>query len=215
MSSQVELYNIAIGRIGIGQKIDDPGERTEPARQCQRFYDFCRRKVLRNHPFAFARKAAALALLDQEYPGYEYVYDYPNACLTLLEIIPEEGLRWQRGAFLTWSWDERQQWPISRIPYERIMRTDGQAQAIATDLTEAWAVYTTDVTAIEVWPEDVADALAWCLAAEIGGPLKADQRLVQQAWNIYEVHKQRAGGNDMNEGYPDQEPDAPSISARN
>jgi hypothetical protein len=214
MTTKVELFNIAIGRVGIGQKIDDPEERTEPARQCRRVYDFCRKKVLRNHPFSHARRAAALALLDQTYPGYTYVYDYPNSCLSLLEIIPEDGLRWQQGALLFGNWDERENWRIPRIAYERILRTDGQAQAIATDLEDAWAVFTVDVDALPVWPEDVADALAWCLAAEVGGPLKADRDLVQTAWNTYENHKLRAAGNDLNEGYPDPEPDAPSIMAR-
>ncbi len=214
MTSKVELFNIAIGRIGIGQQIADPEERTEPARQCRRFYDFCRRKLLRNHPYSFARQAAALALTAQTFPGYAFVYDYPNACIELLEIIPEEGLRWQQGAFLFGNWDERDEWRIPRIAYQRILRTDAQAQAIATDLTEAWAVFTTDVSVIDLWPEDAIDALAWCLAAEVGGPLKADPRLVQLAWNTYENHKIRSAGNDMNEGYPDPEPDAPSVMAR-
>jgi hypothetical protein len=214
MVDQVQLFNMAISRIGIGETIDDITDRKETRRQCSRWFEFCRDKVLKNHPYAFARKARALSLLDQTYPGYAFVYDYPNDCLDMLEIIPEDGLRWQQGSILFCNWDERESWRVPRIAYERILRTDGQAQAIATDLADAWGVYTSNAAALAVWPHDVIDALAWCLAAEVGGPLKANPQLIQLAWNTYEIHKQRAGGNDLNEGYPDPEPDSPSVNAR-
>lgn len=215
MVAQVDVFNMAVSRIGIGQTISDLEERTEPRRQCTRWFEFCRLEVLRNHPYAFARRAVQLAeSADQTYPGYAFVYDYPNDCAQLLELIPEGGLRWQQGAILFCNWDEREMFRVPKISFERVMRTDGQAQAIATDLYDAYAVYTSSAPVIGMWPTDAVNALVWRLAAEIGGPLKADPRMVQMAWQQYEVMKLRSGGNDLNEGYPDPEPDGPSISAR-
>lgn len=215
MAAEIDVYNLAVSRIGIGQTIADLTERSEPRRQCSRWFEFCRLEVLRNHPYAFARKAVQLALTaDETYPGFQFVYDYPNDCVQLLEIVPEDGLRWQQGTIVFGNWDAREGWPVNRITFERIMRADGQAQAIACDLADAWALYTSSSAIIGIWPSDAVNALAWRLAAEIGGPLKADARLVQQAWNTYEVMKIRSGGNDLNEGYPDPEPDSPSVASR-
>ncbi|HXH24045.1 MAG TPA: hypothetical protein VNI78_02275 [Vicinamibacterales bacterium] len=212
MASEVDLYNMALSRVGISQTIGEPNERTEPARICRRWFDHCRDECLRNFPWSMARKAKQLALLDQEFPGYAYVYQYPSDCLFALAVIPEEGLRYP----VNWLdiWQERINQQAPKIAFERALRADGNSQVILTDLSEAWLLYIARVTTTSVWDVDFVNMLAWRLAMEVGPPLKADARLVRNAMDMYEAMRGRATANDFNEGYPDAEPDAPSVAAR-
>jgi len=213
MSSQLDIYNLAIARVGIGTIIGDVTERSEPRRKCSQFYEQCRDECLRNFPWSFARKAQPLSLLSQEFPGWGYVYDYPNDCLFALEVIPEEG---NRIPVTRWfdSWRDRQLMRAPKIVFERALRTDGQAQVLLTDLADAWLMYIARVDVVGLYDPDFVNMLAWRLAAEVGAPLKCDVGLTRNAWQTYELMRLRAGGNDLNEGNPDLEPDSPSIEAR-
>lgn len=212
MAAEIDLYNMALSRIGIGQTVGDPAERSEPARQCRKWFAQCRDECLRNFPWSFARAAVQLAELDQTFPGWAYVYQYPSDCLFALQVIPEEGLRYP----LQWLdiWQERINQQAPRIAFDRALRADGQSQVLLTDLTEAWLLYIARVETTTVWDVDFVNMLAWKLAAEIATPLKVKADIAQRAADYYEAMRGRAAANDFNESYPDAEPDAPSIAAR-
>lgn len=212
MASKVDVFNFALSRVGIGRKVASPTELSEEAIQCNRWFDHCRDECLRNFPWAFARKATSLALRDETFPGWSYVYQYPSDCVFALSITTEDGLRNPMVWFDLWQERVTNQPP--RIPFERALRADGQTQVILTDLAEAWLLYIARVEVTAVWDVDFVNMLAWRLAAEVALPLKAKADLAQYAANNYEAMRARAAANDFNESYPDAEPDAPSISAR-
>lgn len=211
---EVSIYNIALSRVGIGQTVRDRAERTEPAAQCRKFFAHCRDECLRNFPWTFARRWKPLAELTEaeRFPGWAYAYEYPQDCLFALEIIPEGGLRYP----VQWVdlWQERISNRPPRIPFERALRSDGNAQILITDLYQAYLIYIARVTAENVWDAGFVDMLGWRLAAEVGRPLKVNAALAKDAWSNYEAMRGRHTASDFNEGYPDAEPDTPSLIAR-
>lgn len=212
MVSEVDIYNFALSRIGIGQIVGDPAEKSEPARQCRRWFAHCRDECLRSFPWTFARKAVQLAELNQTFPGWAYVYQYPSDCLMGLQVIPEHGLRFP----VNWLdiWQERSNQVAPRIPWDRALRADGNSQVIVTDLNQAWLLYIARVETTSVWDVGFVNMLAWKLASEIARPLKVKADLAQAAADYFEAMRGRAAADDFNESYPDPEPDAASVLAR-
>lgn len=72
------------------QDIDNPSNALESL--LQRWYDHCRRKVLREHTWKFATKRAILAASSTE-PlfGYETAFPVPNDFVRLLRVETDEG----------------------------------------------------------------------------------------------------------------------------
>lgn len=212
--NETEVANFALGRLGIGQTIESIDEATNAARQCKRWFAQCRNEVLRDFAWGFAFKAEALALVsDQEFPGWTYVYQYPQGCAAIRSIADEGGMRYARAAFnWPYAWDSVPE--LIRFPWQLALKDDGASQVILTDVPDAWAFFTGTVTNLSVWPADAISALASKLASEIGGPLQANAQLIQLATQTYEGLRLRAAANAMNEGRPDQDAEASSIRAR-
>jgi hypothetical protein len=103
MTDQVGVYNLCLGRLGVGQAIGSPTENSVPAKTCNRFYDQCRQEVLRAFPWGFAMRAEALALVSgQTFPGWTYVYQYPNKCLNMRAVAdPRASARSQPRSLRT------------------------------------------------------------------------------------------------------------------
>jgi hypothetical protein len=214
MTAEVDVANFALGRLGIGQSIESLSEQTKLARECKRWFNLCRDMVLRDFPWSFANRAEALALVSGEtYPGYEYLYAYPQDCLALRNVADENGMRYSAAAF-NWPqcWDAVP--VIARFPYKLALKADGASQVIACDLPDAWGYFTARVTNLNVWPSDAISTFAWCLAAEAGGALQANAQMVGRATQMYEGLRNRAAANSMNEARDDIEPEASSIRAR-
>jgi hypothetical protein len=214
MTAQVDIWNLALGRLQIGQMIETPDDATTPARHCRRLFPQCRDEVLRDFPWGFANKAEALAAVaDQVYPGWTYVYQYPQKCAAVRSVADENGMRYARAAF---NWPDTWTTPqlLARFPFDLALKADGDSQVILSDVPSAWVFHTAIVENLNVWPADALSILAWKLAGEAGGPLQADARLVQAAVTAYEGLRIRAAAASRNESRDDREADASSIRAR-
>lgn len=217
MTTVVQICNLALGRIGVSQYIEDINDQNVNARSCKQFYDLCRQQVLQDFPWNFARGVVALAeLADDPPPGWGYVYRYPTDCLQARAISDESGVRsstWNTRQFLSWD-----QWAatIPRRQSWQVMGDTNQpgARIIITDIPEAFLWYTVDVDQVNQFTPLFASALAWKLAFELCGAIKADARLRDAAAQQYEFEKSKAAANSMNEETPDPAPDSPSILAR-
>jgi hypothetical protein len=65
---------------------------------CARHFALIRDKLLRVHPWVFARKEASLAQLAAcPLPGWRYGYALPSNCLTLLALIERSHSHWPHG----------------------------------------------------------------------------------------------------------------------
>lgn len=210
----VDVANMALSRIGIGDTIESLSDNTHRARKCNQWFEQCRNEVLRDFPWGFANKASQLALVSgQTYPGWTYVYQYPQECASVRSVADESGMRYATSAFnWPYCWDSIP--TIYRFPWKLALKDDGASQVILSDVPEAWVFFTAVVENLNVWPADAISAFAWKLASEIGGPLQANANLILNAAQVYEGLRNRAAAASMNESRDDIEPEASSIRVR-
>lgn len=207
--------NLALGRIGVGQAIAALTEQSVTAKTCNRFFEQCRQEVLRAHPWGFALRAEPLALVaNQTFPGWSYVYQYPDECLMVRAVADENGLRVIRDAFLSCDCDRDSTLQALKTPYQVALKDDGASQIILSDLTDAWAFFTVDVSNTGAWPADFGSVFAWRLAMEIGGPLSGQRELVAAAEQRYLAWMSQAAAANMNEQKDDARAESPSITCR-
>lgn len=212
---QTGLYNLTLGRLGIGQAVASPSERSVPAQTCNRFYEQCRQEVLRAHPWNFALRAEPLALVaDQTFPGWSYVYQYPNGCLLMRAVGDESGLRIARTMVLSNDPGQEQFLQQIRQPWQPALKDDGASQVLLTDVVTAWGFFTVDVRNTGAWTPDFGGVLAWRLAMEAGGPLQAKRELVDAAEQRYLAWMSAASAMSMNEKKDDPPLESPSITCR-
>jgi hypothetical protein len=212
---QTGLYNTTLGRLGVGQVIGAPTENSVPAKTCNRFYEQCRQEVLRAFPWGFALRAEPLALVSgQTFPGWSYVYQYPNGCLNMRAVGDESGLRRVRTLALCGdsSWHETLQ--QVRQPWQKAIKDDGASQVLLSDVPDAWGFFGLDVTNLGAWDIDAKSLLSWRLCMDVGGPLQAKRELIDAAEQRYFTWLQSAAANTLNEQRDDERPESPSITCR-
>lgn len=194
MASEVQICNMALGRIGQAT-ISSLSEQSEEATQCNLFYGPMRDHVLREYPWNFATRRAALATLSVTAPpDWDYVYAYPADCLQARVIMPT--VRGQASP-----------------PFSIGSTSDGK-RVIYADTAEAYLIYTAKVTDPNLFDWSFINALAYRLAAEIVMPLTKDQPLWQAMMNGYSSSLSAATASDAQEGRNDDQPEAGWILAR-
>lgn len=167
MANQIEICNLALYRIGANPIVSLTGSTRESV-VCNNLYAFALAAVLRDHDWAFARKYATLALLNETHPEWGYVYAYPSDCAAARRI------------FNSASREDRDQ-----IPFDVGLSVTGNQQTVLTDQVGAVLIYTASVTNTAAFDAIFCDALAWRLAAEAVQPLRAQTELSQAVANRY------------------------------
>lgn len=119
----------------------NPNWRNEAEYQaCIRSAETIRDKLLELHPWIFARKSAQLQPSAENITGWEYGYDLPEDCLTVLTVLTECG---------------------NPEDYEVAgMRIYANAEEITIR-------YTAKVTEYSKWPSTFTDAYVYILACEV------------------------------------------------
>jgi hypothetical protein len=212
MASQVGIFNMALGRLGISTVVRTLAEESTERKICSVWYDQTLEFVQRDFPYPFTTTAAALAPSLDTFPGWTYVYGYPNDCLKILAICDDTGLRQTLGHML--SFPERLAFIQRPIPWQIASATSGVGKVILTDLENAYAIYTRLYTDTESMPTDFVSTFAWRLAFEIGSSLKVDPAMSNRALQMYFQEKGTTGATAINESQTDPHPDSPSILAR-
>lgn len=214
-SSDIEVCNRALGRVGVDQLIEDFDDPNNRARQCRLAFVPCRDETLQDFPWNFAQTSVALALASGvTIPGWGYAYFYPDACLKVHAITSEFGMRHAAGAVCgeLWNYDAlgaaRQPFAVMAHP------TIESARILVTDQSEAYAWYTKETPDMSLWSPLARSALSWKIAGELALSLKADARLAQTAANNYTSSVSTAQAGSLNESRDDPYPQSPSIQAR-
>jgi hypothetical protein len=194
LANNTEIANLAIGHLGIGKEIENlDDESSAEARACRRFFEAARLQVLRDFPWGFATKFAALAVVEADPTDeWAFAYRYPSDCVNLRRIL--SGLRT----------DNRQ----SRVSFRKVTGSDGPL--VYCSLSEAQAEYTTSSYEESSVTSDFEMALSYRLAHYIapaitaGDPFKMKAQLLQ----LYALEIGMAQKNAANEDQPDEEPDS-------
>lgn len=195
----VEVCNLALGYIGQGasRPIESitGSDTSEAARACVRLFQPSLDQMLRAWRWGFAMKAASLAMpAGVEIPGYRYAYTYPTDCLFLHGLCDE-------------STDPTRD-PSTLVPFKRF------GLYIASDLPDAWALYTVRLADTSTADPLFNEALAWHLAEKLAIHLKADPRMAQYAGERARVALSIAQSAAANEAGHDPQPDAENIRVR-
>jgi len=197
---------MALVHLGVGTEIANVDtERSPEAAVFRRVYETALKQVLRDFAFPFSTKIAALGLItsladDDTHPTLEWLYQYQVPSDSLMVRKLQSGIRTDTHE--------------SRIPYREAYGTSGTV--IYTDQLNAIAEYTVYVSDPTRYPPDFDMAFSFLLAGLAapgitgGDPFKKGER----AMELYMRMNQQSRSNALNEEQPDQEPEAPSIRAR-
>lgn len=214
MASVINIYNMALSRIGVTQRVASLTEETENRRVCSLWYEQCRDTVLRAHPWGFAKTVQALALLPESPPpGWALAYAYPTDCVLARQITTSAGAR--LASLSPYGYEPMAMaYTNSRIPFDQQYSAYTSQRIIATDQSDAYLVYTSRVTDTLLFDSLFTNTLSWLLAKEAGAALRAETRLVTAAGQEYAAALHLASAMTQNERVPDIMPDSPSISVR-
>lgn len=203
MSAKIDIANMALSHIAVGEEINDfDTEKTEAAQACRRFYDVARQKVLRDFDWPFANTIEALALVATA-PTVEwgYSYRYPATSLAIRRIL--------NGATRVDTQLSRTRYSVGRDATGRILYAD-----LASPLQ---LQYTYDETNTERFTPDFVLALSFYLAFLIAPRVTGGTNIKElsgRAFAVYQQSIREAWANAANEEPRDEPPEAEMIRAR-
>ena len=147
MYTDVDICNIALGRIGVDRTIASLDEASKEGRNCKRFYPLARDLVLEAQPWPFAIRAKALApaVVAQLVPGWSYGYTLPADAASVIEVVPAGEV----GAAVAYYADAIGPWNAirrSRYAFRRALSDDGTVPVVLANVVDAYAVYVSKVT---------------------------------------------------------------------
>lgn len=173
ITSEIDICNAALALVGEPQIVSFAAT-TEAERQCELLYGISRDTVLRSHPWNFAEKYEALAMLT-ETPAAEFSYFFqlPLDCIRALKMV-----------------DSQSNW--------RIMA----GRKLATDDTTVNLLYTAQITDVGNFDPLFAQSVIYHLAAQLSIILPNKANLHGQFMTMYETILRNAKVADGQEGTP-------------
>ena len=188
MASKIDVFNMALGHIGISSTVADELERSPERVICSRYWDTCRDALFsyKDMEWKFATNTVVLADLGGPPNGWAFRYRYPNDCINALGVVGATGRT-----------EPVEQRPKFDVQYQ----ADGRV--ILTDMPEAVLRYTKRVEEAERWPSSFVEAMAYRLASMIVMPLKNDAGNRNNLLQLAEEFSQIAMAASLNEGQPD------------
>ncbi len=197
----VDVYNMALGHLGIGKTVGSITERSREAIACTTYYETVRDEVLTDVDWPWATKRATLELvLEEPNDDWLYAYRYPVNCKKLLKI-PNGCTR-----------DDNMDTLVRYVIQDHA--TEGKL--IYTDQEEAEAIFISEMDNPNVWPAAHAMNVSLRLASFVGGVVGgADAvKMADRAGAKYEAYKRKARIDAANEQPQPQDQLPESIRAR-
>jgi len=181
ITTKVQVWNLALYHIGASRTIDE-GDGSKEEDACAYHWDNVRQTFLADANWPFAKRYVELTLVE-ETPNYDWVYSYryPTSCLKVRRVVrPKLGRR-------------------DPIPPAYTVGNDDTGLLIVTDEPDAWCEITYDVSSI-IWMSSlVKSALSWALAFELAPALSQINGIAKTCMEMYEVQRDRALEQALNE----------------
>lgn len=170
--SDVQICNIALGRIGVSKAVADieTPEASVEGRMCNRFYEPTRDRVLQSFNWPFAKSYEQIALIE-ECPSDDWLYSYryPATAVEVWRIVTALG-----------------KLDPNPSPFERGLDDGGGGLIFTNDSGPSTGggpsvEFTKFITNTALFSPMFVDTLAWELAAELATPLSVKASLRNEA----------------------------------
>ena len=198
--TQVEICNMALGAIGISERIEAITDDNPEADACELVYDTILDKALSKFDWGFARRLITLTTEAGTPPepwGYQYQLPAVSVMVRALRIDDQRTSRQSRA----------------RTPFTTYTNASG-ARILLTSIQDAKLWYTHRDTNVPIYPEWFVTYLSWELAAEIAGPLTSNEKLQQRAEQGALMKLSEAISRDAESEQEDREPEASWVEFR-
>lgn len=188
MASKIDIYNMALGHLGITATVADELERSPEAAACNRFWDTCRDALLsyKDMDWNFASAIEVLADIGSPPDGWGFRYRYPNDCINARDIL--DG--WVRTVPTEFT-----------HKFEVAYQADGRV--ILCDVESASLRYTKRLAEAERYPAAFVDAISYRLAAMLAMPIANNPGLRNDMLQLSEQFAQIAMAASLNERQQD------------
>lgn len=202
MASKSQIVNIAIGRIGQNQTVNNVDTETSlVARTARTFWDDDVLYVLRDFPWPWAKAYRDLALVggSDTVPvnnDWQYSYRYPSDCVYARRLVVESIGR-----------NNPKPPPFS-------LGRDSQGRLIFTDEAEAQLEYTIAVTDPTEFDSLFVSMLAWKIGAGLAPTLSKIKDMAATCMQMYEIDASKAESRSLNEAQQSEPLEAEVIRAR-
>ncbi len=159
-----DVCNMALGFIG-KQPIVTLSDNTSNALKCKLYYDVCRQQVLRNFEWGGARRQEELALIDKDYKGWAYVYEYPQNCILAYKVFNSNQTNSEFN----------------------LISINDNVKGIASQIPHAWIEYLYDMKDLSLFPPDLISAFAHLLASKVAIALAGSSATAKEQLDLYHL----------------------------
>lgn len=155
ISSEVQVYNLALNAVGERSNISSPTEQSRPAEVCRLWYSAVRDQVLAAAPWPEATKIANLGLLGEADDETAWLETEPRTGYSYVYALPSDALR-----------------PRYMSDFSRFLFANYNNQrALHSNTENAILAYTSRLENIALWDSELQMAIVYGLAANICMPL--------------------------------------------
>lgn len=194
---KVVIANMALSNIGARSTISSFLENSAEASIINLWYEYCRLQTLQAFNWSFARKRLALTLSAEATDGvlWNYRYLIPDDCVSVRMLQNPLGPK------------------ADAVPYT-IEQSPLGVKTLLTNLDSATAVYTTNVTDVDLFTPLFVDTLAACLGWRIAFTLTNSQAVATEQAQLFRALMMIAPAHDANEQIDMKPRDAEWIRGR-
>jgi hypothetical protein len=202
MTTEVDVSNLALSRLGDSATIASLDESSRQADHCRRFLPIARDTLLELHAWKFAVKRVVPALRDDlANTSWGYVYEEPTNLIRVLSVLPEGYTSDSDG---------------SAVAFDTESSADDKG-LILTNTPNATIRAIFRVTNPNRFTPLFTEALAWLLASYVAGPLIKGETGAAEAvrcWQAFLGMYGRATGSSAGQAHKTLQHTAPWIAAR-
>lgn len=193
--TKAKIFNMALKNLGVSVGVQGVDQNDRNTVVLNDYYDTAKEKVLMDHDWSFASTYRELTPTGNTSinPKYSNVYDYPNNCVFVREIVTA---------------DETQ-----KIEFEIASLSNGK-RVILTNESPATIRYTRLVDEETYYPPNFAMALAWFLAFLTASSVTGARAKTSDCMQIYRQMLLEARTTDANEGVKEIEEGCDWLDAR-
>lgn len=197
--TEVQIAKFSLSRIG-GENIErfDPPEDSTESHAVKLWYHHCRRETLELFDWSFARKRLTLGLDSNDPPEGVWIfrYQYPADAIVVRSLQNPAG----RAA--------------DPVPFDVELPTSPEVKTILTNVGDAIAIYTANITTPSLYPPSFVNAFALTLANKLIHAVNGDENMKKQVAKDYVEMISLAGSLNFKQGRDHLPREAPWISAR-